>query len=812
MKVLYVVSGQSYKSPRPSRKIDALVNSWEGQGHEVCLICGGDIDRNSDIQTDTKKAKKATKIPWYRKLWILQPIVNSISEVKNIRHDKKLSDIVRKKIKEFKPDVFMLRSSRLDGETMKVAKELGIPVILEWIDPTVGSKGATRAMGRDEFYGFSLFKSKVRSVEQWKELNADFIIVTSNVLKKRLSVELGIPESKFYVAYNAVNIEDFKVIPNDQKNALRENLGLETDTFIATFVGKFAWYQGVELLVEAINCNTSNVPMIALMVGDGPGKKKVVERAQELGVQDKVIFVGSVPHEMVPQYLAASDAAILPDGTDIICPIKVMEYMAMGLPVLVPNYECNREVIKEGVTGYLFEPKNPDSIKDKFLQIYDNREKSIEIAKSARIAAEKEFNWDVTFGKALHQIETIISGKPEKKTLIVGGSYTIIDGKNYVNQRWLKMVEIFADNIKKPLFALTYVKDGDKHQFASAFKYDVIPVSSPVKQPWKRNNPLVNFELDWHNQILDNVDYAYFRYPSCYWNGYHLHKLALKRGVRTFSSVHGDWSDVYWQSSLSRTGIKKIGFKYLSQIAHKKMQEVAVKSEVLFCVGPSLKEIYGGNAKHSVSFANYLHSKGDVITENINNGKAISEILFVGTLSERKGIHILLEALSQLKNDGVLLNLNIVGQGEGEVRFKSLAEKLGVAKSIKWHGYVSFGKGLLDIYKSSDLFVLPSISGEGMPKVIVEAMSQGLPVVATNTGSTKMIMAESQAGILVEPNRSNELALAIKQIIENEQERSSYTKNGLKYALRNTNESQRLIVSNMFSKHLSFVMSEQPEN
>ena len=95
-----------------------------------------------------------------------------------------------------------------------------------------------------------------------------------------------------------------------------------------------------------------------------------------------------------------------------------------------------------------------------------------------------------------------------------------------------------------------------------------------------------------------------------------------------------------------------------------------------------------------------------------------------------------------------------LGSGEELPSLSRLADSLGLSDAIRFHGYVPFGRELLDLYCESDLFVLPAVAGEGLPKVLVEAMSQGVPAIATDVGSSRFAQRISEppsASLLVMP-------------------------------------------------------------
>ena len=287
---------------------------WQEMGHEVELICGGDITgQRKNFSDSSSKVAKSKEKPWYRKSKLLSPIVDTISEVKNLRHDRRLAKLVEKRIHDFKPDLYLQRSSRLDGKTLSVATKAGMPTVLEWKDQPIASDSARQALNRKDFYGFSLLKWLVRRVEAWKEAHADFLIVESEELKKRLSQAFNRKPVDFVVAHNAVHISDFDIEAALPMIEARSNLSLPSGSFLPVFIGSFAWYQHVELLVDAVKLDDPELsPMTAVLVGDGPGRATVERRTKELGIDDRVVFVGRVPHESVPAYLAAADAAVLP--------------------------------------------------------------------------------------------------------------------------------------------------------------------------------------------------------------------------------------------------------------------------------------------------------------------------------------------------------------------------------------------------------------------------------------------------------------------------------------------------------------------
>ena len=145
----------------------------------------------------------------------------------------------------------------------------------------------------------------------------------------------------------------------------------------------------------------------------------------------------------------------------------------------------------------------------------------------------------------------------------------------------------------------------------------------------------------------------------------------------------------------------------------------------------------------------------------------------------RKGIEVLLEALASLRSEGLPVRLRAVGgfetpQYEREV--KSLADELGVADAVEWTGFTRDVDRELARF---DLFVLPSLFGEGLPMVILEAMAAGVPVVATRVEGNPEAIRDGQDGLLAEPGDAGSLARVVSRVVRGEVDGSRLRKNAL---------------------------------
>lgn len=133
----------------------------------------------------------------------------------------------------------------------------------------------------------------------------------------------------------------------------------------------------------------------------------------------------------------------------------------------------------------------------------------------------------------------------------------------------------------------------------------------------------------------------------------------------------------------------------------------------------------------------------------------------IGRLSSEKGFHHLLQATRALLTDGVDLELWIAGEGENLASLRQLIQSLALEGRVKLFGFVD---DVVELFHAMDVFVLSSVR-EGLPNVLLEAMSMRVPAVATRVAGVPTLIRDGENGLLCRPDDATDLATALARLL-----------------------------------------------
>jgi PEP-CTERM/exosortase A-associated glycosyltransferase len=310
---------------------------------------------------------------------------------------RQLEERLQTVAEQLKPQILHAHSPVLNAfPTLKVGRRLGIPVVYEvrafWEDAAVDH--GTTSEG-------SLRYRMTRRMETHALQRADHVFTICEGLRSDI-VGRGIPASQVTVIPNAVDIESFE--PGAQPDAaMKDKLGLSHCTVLG-FIGSFYAYEGLDLLLNALPQILLTQPDVrVLLVGGGPQDAALKAQAQRLGLQDRVVFTGRVPHAEVGRYYDLIDVLVYPRHsmrlTELVTPLKPLEAMAQGRILVASDVGGHKELIRDGETGVLFRAGDASALAVAVLRLLDSPELWPKLRAQGRQFVENERNWSQSVGR-----------------------------------------------------------------------------------------------------------------------------------------------------------------------------------------------------------------------------------------------------------------------------------------------------------------------------------------------------------------------------------------------------------------------------
>ena len=318
--------------------------------------------------------------------WLTRvPVLRELAEMRATT--KRLESVARL----IRPNVLHAHSPVLNAiPALIVGRRLGIPVVYEvrafWED-------AATDLGTSK--EGSLRYKATHALESFALRHADAVTTICEGLRSDI-VGRGIAEDNVTVIPNAVDIESFADAP-ERDSELATKLGL-ADKKVLGFIGSFYAYEGLHLLIEALPKILAGVPETrVLLVGGGPQEPRLKALSHEMGVADKVVFAGRVPHSTVGQYYGLIDILVYPRIsirlTELVTPLKPLEAMAQRKMLIASDIGGHRELIRHGETGILFKAGSAQGLADAVLWTLANRDKWPDQLERARHYVEDERSW-----------------------------------------------------------------------------------------------------------------------------------------------------------------------------------------------------------------------------------------------------------------------------------------------------------------------------------------------------------------------------------------------------------------------------------
>lgn len=253
--------------------------------------------------------------------------------------------------------------------------------------------------------------AKIRAQEGVCLRAADRVVTPSGVTAGYLVNARGIPADRVVVVPNGVDTELFRPGSRASDGVLR-----------LLYFGTLTSWQGTELAIRALAWVRSRIPAKLTIVGSGGRGERdgLAALAEKLGVGGDVAVEPAVSQEELAGYLRASDAVVAPlewndrNAVQGCCPLKVLEGMAAGLPVIASDLAAVRELGRDGVELLLVKPGSVDAIAGAAMRVWNEPEMAAAMGRAARARVVDRFTW-ARAGSALLDVYADLGVRPSNK-------------------------------------------------------------------------------------------------------------------------------------------------------------------------------------------------------------------------------------------------------------------------------------------------------------------------------------------------------------------------------------------------------------
>jgi glycosyltransferase involved in cell wall biosynthesis len=289
----------------------------------------------------------------------------------------------------------------------RLSQELGIPYIVEYNGSEISMM---RSFGKSSYIYENLYLlAETAAFQQATVISVISDAVRDDVLKR------GIDPRKVLVNPNGADLDTYRPASQENKAALRRQLGFSDEDRVIAFTGTFGGWHGVDILAKAIpeiSRQARNVRF--LLIGDGSYKYLIDDQVRQHGLETQVYCTGRVPQQEGARLLGAADIFVSPHNSHMVdsrffgSPTKLFEYMAMGGGIVASDLEQIGEVLSPalranavlhdttGVTterAMLCTPGSLDEFVAATLFLVRHPEIAVKLGINARNAIESEYSW-----------------------------------------------------------------------------------------------------------------------------------------------------------------------------------------------------------------------------------------------------------------------------------------------------------------------------------------------------------------------------------------------------------------------------------
>jgi glycosyltransferase involved in cell wall biosynthesis len=206
-----------------------------------------------------------------------------------------------------------------------------------------------------------------RLLERWLAAHSTALVAVSPQVRDDLVALRVAPRERFVVIRLGIELEERVAPEQDGRAESRRYLGIADERFVVGWIGRMTGVKRTDDVLAAFKrLRDDGIDAVLCLVGDGPDRTHLEQRAHELGVVRDTLFLGY--QEDVAQFYAAFDALVLPSGNEG-TPVSAIEALAAGRPVVATRVGGVPDVVREGEDGFLVEAGATEELAQRLAQL-----------------------------------------------------------------------------------------------------------------------------------------------------------------------------------------------------------------------------------------------------------------------------------------------------------------------------------------------------------------------------------------------------------------------------------------------------------
>lgn len=591
---------------------------------------------------------------------------------------------------------------------------------------------------QDEARGAPPRLRAMRALRNWSVRSADQVLTPGAALGRTVERWIG----------GRGRIRTPQVIPNGARRAAAGGPAPATSgaRLDVLFVGRLVGHKHVDQLVAAV----AMVDDIVLeIVGDGPERAALEQQAESLGVADRVRFAGPLQKDATAARIAAADALLLASSYEGL-PHVVLEALVNGTPVVTSPTPGSLEVVSHQENGLVADPPDASGFADCLTRLRDDADLVAALA-----AGATESGLLYRFEVTADRIEQLLgdldaSDQPPKRrprVVFLGKSRIPVEAdmqaKVAIHDRHLESwtVNTGAPGVRRigRTRALAFPSNGPG-PLVSALFYVVAPFVAVGLAVRRRRSAIVcQSPYEGLGAVLVS------------------RLIPGRRRPAIQIEIHGDWKTA---TRLYGSGIRRL----VAPAADRVAEWAIVHADRVRVVSELLGEMvvatgYTGVVDRHIAYSDYETFLDRPVVPAPDRPIAV----FVGVLEPYKAVDVLLDSWVAVVRRVEGAELRLVGAGPQDAWLRSRAAELGIDASVSFVGRVPRTEVATQIDDATCL-VLPSRS-EGLPRIVVEALSRSRPVVASTVGGMAELIEDDVTGRLVPSEDVHALVEALVDVL-----------------------------------------------